>query len=507
MVPLHVALVLTHSCNLDCTYCYMGAHLRRSMPVGVALRALEWALSQDRDVDLSFFGGEPLLEWELLAACARRARELAEQRARRLRLQVTTNGTRLTEPRVDELRRLGVSVAVSIDGIRVAHEATRPRAGGGSSFDLAVAGARRVRARGMPLEVVCVVSPANVQWLARGVRFAADDLGAWRVHLNPAWNERWTSDRVELLEKQLQELAPYWRGRFARRRGPELPAFENHLVAGRRPCRFGDGHVAIAPSGRIYPCERLVGQDDGSSATFVIGHLDSGIERLQAGCTSGWCACANIAQTGSAGEEGELQRWYEAVLAGLVLRTPVTRLRPRRRLLPLAAGAALALTVPSVARAELADAGPRGILRLVLDHAEPDAGRGRVLVDGIALPQWQDGDAGAGVDVAVAPGAHTVRFERESGGNPSEFTVLVHEDAMVVLALGGARCSGDAPLGGAPPPPPPLSGGCCGGTHEPALASGSSSGRRTGAALGVGVACAAAIVRRRRKRSARRSNG
>jgi uncharacterized protein len=501
MAPLHVALVLTHACNLDCTYCYMGAHLRRSMPARVAERALAWAFSQGREVDLSFFGGEPLLEWDLLVACARRAREVADRSAVRLRLQVTTNGTRLTEQRVDELRRLGVSVAVSIDGVRAAHEATRPRAGGGSSFDLAVAGARRVRAKGMPLEVVCVASPANVRWLARGVRFAADDLGAWRVHVNPAWNERWTPESVELLAQQLQALARFWRRRFARDLGPELPAFENHLVAGRQPCRFGDGHAAIAPSGRIYPCERLVGQDDMSSARFVVGDLDSGVERIEQRCGAGWCACANVAETGDAAREGELQRWYETTLAALVRQTPASRLRPARRFLPLAAGAALSLAVPGMARAQQADAGPHGVLRLVLDHAEPDAGRGRVLIDGVALPQWAEGDAGAGVDVAVPTGPHTVVFEHEGGGDPSEFKVDVGADSLMVLALGGARCSGVPPLGGVAPPPPPLRGGCC--AHQPDT-SPLSFGGRGGAALGVGVACVAAIGRRKRRTRSRK---
>ena len=500
MTPLHVALVLTHACNLDCTYCYMGAHWRRSMPAPVAQRALEWAFSQQRDVDLSFFGGEPLLEWELLVECARRARELAAQRAARLRLQVTTNGTRLTEERVDELRRLGVSVAVSIDGVRAAHEATRPRAGGGSSFDLAVAGARRVRTRGIPLEVVCVVSPANVRFLARGVRFAADDLGAWRVHVNPAWNERWTPESTEVFEQQLHALARYWRARFARRRGPELPAFENHIVAGRQRCRFGDSHVAVAPSGRLYPCERLVGQDDESSARFVIGNLDSGVERIEAGCGSGWCACANIAETGDAWTEGELQRWYESVLAGLVRRTSVARLRPGRRLLPLAAGAALSLAAPGAAHAQEGDAGPHAVLRLMLDHADPDAGRGRVLIDGTAVPQWTEGDAGVGVDVAVSPGAHTVLFVHEDG-DPSEFKVEVGADSLVVVALGSARCSKNPPLGGVAVPPPSVGGGCCGGTHEPYIASSrSSSEGGGGAALGVGIACVAAVGRRRKTR-------
>jgi hypothetical protein len=154
-------------------------------------------------------------------------------------------------------------------------------------------------------------------------------------------------------------------------------------------------------------------------------------------------------------------------------------------------------------RAEEVDAGPHGVLRLVLDHAEPDAGRGRVLIDGVALPQWVEGDAGAGVDVAVPPGAHTVLFEHEGGGDPSEFNVIVRADSLVTLALGSARCSGIPPLGGVAPPPPTLRGGCCGGTHQLDIST-VSSGGRGGAALGVGIACVAAVGRRRKTRGRNR---
>jgi uncharacterized protein len=495
--PLHVALVLTHACNLACSYCYMGEHGPRAMPRDVARRAIGAALSHGRDVDFSFFGGEPLLEWELLEDCALSVKRAAVRANLRARLQVTTNGTRLDDARVAALARLGVHVAVSIDGTREAHEATRPNAGGGSSFDAVVRGARRVRRAGLPLSVISVVAPANVRWLARSVRFLADDLGAWRVELNPAWNERWAAADLDVWQGQLEELAHEWRTRLRRGEGPSLPTFERALRPTR--CDFGEGHFAIAPSGRIYPCERMVGADDASTARFVIGHVDVGIDpvRRETSCAreSGSCACANVAETGSARSQGDLQSWYEA-LTGRLARSaesrPGSTPKVARRFLPLAAGATLALATPA-ARADVAEAGAPSTLRIVVHCAQGD----RVLLDGSPIATWDDAgsppEGGRSASIPVSPGMHTVRIE-PSGGATIERQVVVSEGATQELVL-GTSCSEYPPLGGAPPPPPPMTHGCCGGANATIVAS----DERGPLSLGSSLLGCALLTRRRRR--------
>jgi len=177
---LDVGLVLTHACNLACTYCYTGEKKRVRMPVDIATRALDFAFATATQsgarLQLSFFGGEPLLEHELLVALAEQARARSDALGCPLLMQMTTNGTLLTHDLVLRLGALGVHVALSLDGTRVQHEAVRPNAGGGSSYDatrraLQLLMDQRER---WPFDVIAVVDPRTVDTLGAGVRELLD---------------------------------------------------------------------------------------------------------------------------------------------------------------------------------------------------------------------------------------------------------------------------------------------------------------------------------------------
>ncbi len=338
MRPFHLSLTLTHACNLACSYCYMGEHHAGTMTWSTAARALELALAEAGGggaLDLGFFGGEPLLERALLLRIARQARSLAGAAGVALRMQVTTNGTLLDDALVAELKSLDIVTTLSLDGTREAHEATRPRSGGQSSYDAALRGLAALRGIGWLSDVVAVTAPANVEHLAASVA-ALREAGATRIHLNPAFDAAWTDAHLARWERELVDVADAWAE--AHRRGApfRLPALENKIAAavagGLRAgdvCAVGRGSVAVAPSGFLYPCDRLVGED--RDARRRIGHLDDGFaERslpargpaaeecgpcaIRDRC-GGHCACANIAETGAPDLPGPVQCWYEQVVA------------------------------------------------------------------------------------------------------------------------------------------------------------------------------------------------
>lgn len=338
MRPFHLSLTLTHACNLACSYCYMGEHHAGTMAWSTAERALELgfaAAAGASALDLGFFGGEPLLEAELMFRVAQRARTMAAASGVALRMQVTTNGTLVDDALAARLEGLGIVTTLSLDGTREAHEATRPRSGGQSSYDAAVRGLVALRGAGWLSDVVAVVAPANVEHLSASVT-ALRDLGAMRIHLNPAFDAAFTDAHLARWERELVAVAAAWAD--AHRRGApfRLPALENKIAAavagGLRPgdvCAVGRGSVAVAPSGFLYPCDRLVGEDrDGRRR---IGHLDHGLADLQlpprgpaaeecGPCAirdrcGGHCACANIAETGAPDLPGPVQCWYEQVVA------------------------------------------------------------------------------------------------------------------------------------------------------------------------------------------------
>lgn len=337
---MHVSLVLTHECNLACTYCYTGEKFRRDMDWETAERSMDLAFREttgDDTVDIGFFGGEPLICYDMLVRCGREARARAEREGRKLRLAVTTNGTLLTAERARELKALDVEVTLSLDGTRDAHEATRPQKGGRSSFDEVVAGARHLLDAGLPLEVIAVVAPGNVQWLGASVQYLVE-LGARQIILNPCFEQAWTDDELGVWERGMTDAAAIYADCMRSGHPVAMPTFDNKLLAAAKGglascdlCSAGQRELAVAPSGNLYPCARMVGED--RDTALVVGHLDGGVDArkirgIKRGpsdpacddCAEKWrcgasCACANLAETGTTHLPGGTQCWYEQASA------------------------------------------------------------------------------------------------------------------------------------------------------------------------------------------------
>lgn len=318
---LELGLVLTHACNLACSYCYTGEKKRVRMTLDTARRALDLgfaAMGPNGRLQVTFFGGEPLLERELLLSIADEARARSESTV----LQMTTNGTLLDVELIEALQRARVHLALSIDGTRRAHEANRPLAGGGSSWDATIAALDLLLASQRPFDVISVVDPANILALAEGVRELLDR-GVDSLTLNMNWAGVWNDDALTVFEKQLEEVGAIFiawlrRGRFVR---IEPLASTVHALADGASieaarCDAGRRRIAVAPSGRLYPCPRSVGEDTGASA---FGHLDHGLS-LNASNTEVRCHCAAAEETGDARTVGPVQRKHDAIVEALAKR-------------------------------------------------------------------------------------------------------------------------------------------------------------------------------------------
>ncbi len=321
---MDLTLCLTHDCNLACRYCYAGTKRPAVMDRATGEAALDLAFRETRSgkLQLSFFGGEPLLEWETLTWAALRAEELAEAAGIEIQLTVTTNGTLLTDERVAWLAAHGFALGVSIDGDRIAHDRTRPARGGASSFEDTLAGLERTLPHSPNTEAIFVVAPSNVDRVEAGVRFLAGR-GVRCISLNPDFYTDWTDDQLATWDEQYARVADLFVERF--RAGQDLYVnFVDGKILTRLKegfscedrCSFGEGEIAVAPSGRIYPCERLVGDDTGELA---IGDVENGFDELArmaviarrgnhdtdcAECAlrercMNWCGCINHATTGA----------------------------------------------------------------------------------------------------------------------------------------------------------------------------------------------------------------
>jgi len=334
---MHVTLVLTHECNLSCTYCYMGDHFRKEMDWSMAERSLDLAFEGFGPVDVGFFGGEPLIKFDMLVRVSEAAIARAEKEERDLRLAVTTNGTLLTQERAKKLAELGVEVTLSLDGVREAHDATRPQRGGQSSYDAVMRGAKAIKDAGMPLDVIAVVAPGNVRYLGETVKLLVE-MQCRQIILNPCFELSWTDEDLAAWEKGLEDCALIYADWMRAGKPIAFPTFDNKILAAVKgglascdTCSAGTREVAVSPLGNLYPCARMVGED--KDHTLVIGHIDKGIDKLRvesiprgpldpacSECAELWrcgasCACANFAETGTTHLPGGTQCWYEQTTA------------------------------------------------------------------------------------------------------------------------------------------------------------------------------------------------
>ena len=123
-----LVLMVNHACNLRCTYCYTGAKTHRPMSLAVARQSIAAAGRSIRPggvLELGFFGGEPLIEAELILAAIRQAELICGERGVELRLGLTTNGTLTDYAAWRAMTWPGLMLHVSHDGVPAVHDLHR----------------------------------------------------------------------------------------------------------------------------------------------------------------------------------------------------------------------------------------------------------------------------------------------------------------------------------------------------------------------------------------------
>jgi uncharacterized protein len=328
---VEACLFVDHLCNLACRYCYNGEHFSRPMSIETAKRAVDRALAASPPhLDVSFFGGEPLLRVSFIEEVAlyteRCAKELGD-RAPPIRFVMNTNATALDDAALDLMAPPRPFVVfVSLDGDRQTHDRNRVDARGAGSYDKVVAGIRRLAARKIPYELVAVVGVDSARELGRTVRALAE-LEPRRIVLSPNFRDAWTDEALLDLRAGLDDVAAFWIERFRAgeilRLDPLQTKILTHLHGGMPcpvRCLLGQSEWTVAPSGDLYPCAQMVGEDD--KKDLVIGRVDLGFDtakiaalqaqknRVETTCApcelrdrcQSHCGCRHLGLTGRLGE-------------------------------------------------------------------------------------------------------------------------------------------------------------------------------------------------------------
>ena len=287
---LHIA----HDCNLACQYCFAEEgeyHGRRAlMSFEVGKKALDFLIANSgsrRNLEVDFFGGEPLMNFQVVKDLVAYGREQEKLHDKKFRFTLTTNGVLLNDEIMEFCNKEMGNVVLSIDGRKGVHDKMRPFRKGAGSYDLIVPKFRKF-----------AESRNQDKYYVRGTfthyntDFAADvlhlaDLGFKQISVEPVVAEpsepyAITEEDLPKLFEEYDKLAAEMVERHKDGRDFNFFHFMIDLEGGPcvakrlSGCGSGTEYLAVTPWGDFYPCHQFVGNEK-----FLMGNVDEGVKNTE----------------------------------------------------------------------------------------------------------------------------------------------------------------------------------------------------------------------------------
>jgi len=283
---------IAHDCNLRCEYCfakdggYGGDKEFMSLDVGKA--AIDFLITNSgarRNLEVDFFGGEPLMNFDVVKEIVEYGNERAAQREKEFRFTLTTNGVLLDDEKTRYINEKMSNVVLSIDGRKEVNDKMRKNAGGGGTYDTLVPKFKRLaEGRGQANYYVRGTFTRENLDFCEDI-FHLHGLGFEKISIEPAANL--DSEELAIREEDLERIYTEYE-RLAlrileyRKEGKPIEFFHYNIDLSGGPCAIkrvvgcgaGTEYLAVTPSGELYPCHQFVGHEQ-----FSMGNVFDGVDR------------------------------------------------------------------------------------------------------------------------------------------------------------------------------------------------------------------------------------
>ena len=287
---LHIA----HDCNLACRYCFAEEgeyHGRRAlMSLEVGKKALDFLIENSgnrRNLEVDFFGGEPLMNWDVVKELVKYGRSREKECNKNFRFTLTTNGVLLDDEVMEFVNKEMSNVVMSLDGRKEINDKMRPFRNGKGSYDLIVPKFQKLaESRNQTNYYIRgTFTRNNLDFSKDVIEYA--DLGFTQMSIEPVVadpDEEYAlreEDIPQILE-EYDKLAKEYIKRKKEGRGFNFFHFMIDLQQG--PCVYkrmsgcgsGTEYLAVTPWGDLYPCHQFVGQEE-----FLLGNVFDGITNTE----------------------------------------------------------------------------------------------------------------------------------------------------------------------------------------------------------------------------------
>ena len=287
-----LCLNIAHDCNLRCKYCFAGqggyGQWRMLMSFDVARRGVDFLIAHSgprEHCELDFFGGEPLMNWDVVKQLVEYGRSLEKPNNKKFRFTLTTNGILLNDEILEFVNKEMGNIVLSIDGRKEINDKMRPFRGGQGSYDIIVPKFQKVaESRDQMNYYVRGTFTHNNLDFSKDVLHLAD-LGFKQISVEPVVAQP-TDDYaireedLPILKEEYDKLAVEMIKRKKEGKAFNFFHFMIDLQGGPcvakrlSGCGSGTEYLAVTPWGDLYPCHQFVGNEK-----FLMGNVDTGVVR------------------------------------------------------------------------------------------------------------------------------------------------------------------------------------------------------------------------------------
>lgn len=288
---LHIA----HDCNIRCAYCFASQGDfkgdRSLMSFEVGKKALDLLVENSgnrRNLEVDFFGGEPLMNFDVVKQLVEYGRSIEVEHNKNFRFTLTTNGVLLNDETIDYINEHMSNVVLSIDGRKEVNDKMRYTITGGGTYDIIVEKFKRLveKRKGKSYYLRGTFTSNNLDFSKDVIHMA--DLGFKSTSVEPVVAKPTdpyaiTEEHIEVLNKEYELLAEEIVARHNTEN--EFSFFHFALDMSQGPCVVkrlsgcgaGSEYLAITPEGDIYPCHQFVGDEHFKMGNVMAGILDFGL--------------------------------------------------------------------------------------------------------------------------------------------------------------------------------------------------------------------------------------
>ncbi len=286
-----MCLNVAHDCNLKCEYCFASQGNfkgeRNLMSFEVGKKAFDYLVKSSGkrvNLEVDFFGGEPLMNFDTVKKLVDYGRSLEKKHNKKFRFTITTNGVLLDDEKIDYINENMSNVVLSIDGRKSVNDNMRKTVNNKGSYDIIVNNFKNL-----------IEKRGDKDYFARGtytaynLDFAEDvkhmrELGFEKISVEPVVAKpeepyALLDEHVEQLKKEYEKLAKMYIEAY-HDKNKRFQFFHFNIELDGGPCIYkrsigcgaGTEYIAVTPEGDFYPCHQFVGDKK-----FVIGNVEEGI--------------------------------------------------------------------------------------------------------------------------------------------------------------------------------------------------------------------------------------